>query len=898
MSVRHAFQDIARLAAPGDNTAVATARLEAGDEVIYRDRSWPIGSTILVGHRFAIQPISAGEPLLSWGLPFGGASQNIARMEYVCNASVLRALRSREIPARLPQEPNFSDIQPRFELDAGDFVAAPPPALAPSSREFQGFLRGGGRGAGTRNYILLLGTTSESAGFVHQLERRLGQLARDLPALDGIVAVTHTEGAAPGAHNQEALLRTLAGFMVHPNVAAVLAVDQGWEPISNASLRAYLNRTAYPLMAVPHRFLSLAGGFEAGMRQAEGAVRGWLDSVGGLKRQNLPLAHLALALQCGGSDTFSGISGNPLVAELSREAILHGGAAAIAETTELMGAEPYMLERVRDIETARRFLDRIETYRSLAAWHGETTEENVSGGNKVRGLYNITLKSIGAARKRHPSVRLEAVIDYSAPLPSPGLSFMDSPGADLESVAGQVAAGCNLILFTTGNGSVTNFPFVPTLKVVTTTERFKLLQADMDINAGRYLDGEPMAALSREYFNLVLAVASGEPTKGERQGHAQTLIWRNWQQSGPDSLETEDTAGAPEGMPLPVTLKGPRDDRRYMSIRNRNGRARERLGLILPASLCSAQIAVMAAERLNGRLRESAADVSRYVALPHSEGCTTLGAAEKLATRTLLGYLRHPLVTRAFLLEHGCEKTHNNYLRRRMRELGMDPDKFGWGSVQLDGGVEAVLAKIEAWAQGEAHAETVPQQRPAGLETVSIGLTTQGEVPVHNACALGLFLARLLSSGATCTLPTNASLLKGDAFLGRLGLGGDPRPTLAYGGRPMATGLHIMQSPTLDLAETLSGLGAGGISVLFVYADRRTAPGHPLIPVIHVVGRPEEALPDVPDIRLRQEDPPALSAGRLMDRLLAVLRGEYLPCASARGDVRFQLARGPQGISL
>ena len=142
-----------------------------------------------------------------------------------------------------------------------------------------------------------------------------------------------------------------------------------------------------------------------------------------------------------------------------------------AETDELIGAESYVLSNVKDLPTAQLFLQKIKNFKQYAANHGASAEGNPSGGNNFRGLYNIALKSIGAARKKDPEVRLDAVIDYGALMADSGYYFMDSPGNDLESIAGQVASGCNMILFITGNGSITNFPFVPTLKFVTTTGR-------------------------------------------------------------------------------------------------------------------------------------------------------------------------------------------------------------------------------------------------------------------------------------------------------------------------------------------------------------------------------------------------------------------------------------------
>ncbi len=142
---------------------------------------------------------------------------------------------------------------------------------------------------------------------------------------------------------------------------------------------------------------------------------------------------------------------------------------------------------------------------------GASADGNPSGGNKFRGLYNIYLKSLGASTKRHPDVRLDAVIDYSERMDEPGYYFMDSPGNDLESIAGQIAAGCNMLFFVTGNGSITNFPYVPTIKIITTTERNNLLSNEMDVNAGAYLDDTPMDVLGADTSNsplILLPVSS------------------------------------------------------------------------------------------------------------------------------------------------------------------------------------------------------------------------------------------------------------------------------------------------------------------------------------------------------------------------------------------------------
>src|SRR5205814_1086969 len=290
------------------------------------------------------------------------------------------------------------------------------------------------------------------------------------PNIDGVVPLAHTEGGGEGRpNNLEFILRTLAGFMVHPNIGAVLAVDLGVEYVNNARLREFMLENGYALDAVRHEFWTMRGNFLSALDHGEKIVRSWLDQVNAFRRSPQPLEHLRIGLQCGGSDAFSGVSGNPLVGCVTKELVRHGGSANLAETDELIGAEPYILANVKNLPTARAFLSTIARFQERAGWHGATGEGNPSGGNNFRGLYNIAVKSIGAARKKDPNVCVDYVIEYAQPMRAPGFYFMDSPGNDLESIAGQVGAGCNLILFTTGNGSITNFPFVPTIKLMTNT---------------------------------------------------------------------------------------------------------------------------------------------------------------------------------------------------------------------------------------------------------------------------------------------------------------------------------------------------------------------------------------------------------------------------------------------
>jgi len=699
-----------RLPAPGDNVAIAIRRLEAGTTVSLGTATLTLPHTVLEGHRFAVRPIAKGESLLSWDLPFGVALGSIAPGDYVCNQSMLDGLAIRHSGAKLPAAPNFADRLEAFQLDERAFRAAPPVDLAKDLRTFAGYRRPGSRGVGTRNFVVILGTTSRTASYARLLAARLQPLARVHPGIDGIVAIAHTEGDGPGQPNNTAeVLRALAGFIVHPNVAAILAVDYGVEPVNNVLLRDFMQTKGYALDSVPHHFLTLRGGIAAGLAEGERIVRGWLPAANALLRTPEPVSGLRIALQCGGSDAFSGISGNPLAGAIVHEVIRHGGAACLCETDELMGAESYVLKKVKDLPTARALLEKISAFKQRLAWHGVTPESNPSAGNKFRGLYNIVLKSLGAAHKKDPRTRIEKVIEYAEPIDAPGFHFMNSPGNDLEGIAGQVGAGCNLFLFVTGNGSITNFPFVPTLKITTTTRRHQLLIHEMDINAGRYLDGESMESLTAESFDLVLATASGRRTQGEHAGHSQVSLWRNWQQTDTSRLAVLRARIAPDGVPLKLESDFKAEAATGLAaFRTEYGWATERVGLVLPTSLCAAQISHLAAERMNEKGLGRAQGISRFVGLMHTEGCGFGGeSVHKLLHRTYRGYVTHPNVAAALLLEHGCEKVPNDMMRHQLEKAGVPLDRFGWASVQLDGGIDKALAKIEAW-----FTEKFPHCRP------------------------------------------------------------------------------------------------------------------------------------------------------------------------------------------
>jgi altronate dehydratase len=899
------FEQIGRLPAPGDNVAIASRTLQAGTEVVYGGQTIVIDFTLLEGHRFAVQSIGAGESLYSWGLPFGVAIRPIQPGEYVCNESMIEALRGRSLDFEIPEQPNFRNRISPYILDEGTFQPGQQVARHVEERRFLGYRRSPARGVGTRNLILILGTTSQTASYARLLEAQLGSVAQDQPNVDGIVAISHTEGSGQEPLNNRAfLLRTLAGLMVHSNVGAVLAVDSGPDQISNGTLQDYLITHRYPISDVPHHFLTLSGNLKRDLAVGEEIVRGWLALVNGMARTEASLAHLSLALQCGGSDAFSGISGNPLAGAVAREIIRYGGRANLAETDELIGAESYMLKNVRDLDTARAFLNTIAAFKERLSWHGATAESNTSGGNKYRGLYNITLKSIGAAMKRHPEVRLDQVLDYGQRMEHPGFYFMNSPGNDLESLAGQVAGGSNIILFVTGNGSITNFPLAPTLKIMTATGRFEMLAQDMDINAGAYQDGMEMAELTKNALDMVVSVASGERSAGERAGHAQVSIWRNWRQKDSSQVAQLLARPKPTSEPLSISVvKAKKTEFRMQAIVSDGRIVTDQVGLILPTSLCAGQIARLSAERLNRNRLGQPDQLSRFVALPHTEGCgVATHTTADVFDRTMVNYMIHPLVRYGLFLEHGCEKTHNDHMRHLLRQRHHDLSRFGWASIQMDGGIERVVQKIEAWF-GTALAQAEGTiSKTVGLDQLSLGLLAAGEIPDPVVRCLTQLTQAIVGAGGTVIVPQPDRLLTSKQFLklvqpDRAPVGQPIAASLAYGQVARKRGFHVMETLSRHWIETLTGLAATGIQIMLAYVNGKPVQAHPLVPLIQITSESPGQSHPTTDFDLVLEGENMRWAENVLHLVAQVGSRLYRPKLLSQGNVDFQLTRGLLGIS-
>jgi altronate hydrolase len=462
-----------------------------------------------MGHKFAVRPIRAGEPVYKFGQIIGFAGRDIASGEHVHVHNVKAEAFERD-----------------YAFGADRPAPLPPPA---EWRTFMGYDRGPSRAAhqryGTRNYIAVISTVNCSAStskYIAERVRAMGVL-KDFPNVDGVVPVTHRHGCGmqyEGPDHRQ-LERVLAGFANHPNVAAYILIGLGCEIVQATHLIESENLGLIQLGGTKKKPVVLtiqeSGGIGKTVEAGVGAVLDLLPRVNEARRVELPAKHLILGTNCGGSDGNSGITANPALGVASDLIVQQGGTSVLGETPEIYGAEHVLTRRAVSKEVGEKLVERIKWWEGYASMFGAEINNNPSPGNKEGGLTTIYEKSLGAIAKAGSTAMVD-VYRYAEPVTAKGFVVMDTPGYDPVSMTGIVAGGANVCVFTTGRGSVYGCKPAPCIKVATNTPLYERMEGDMDINAGRVLDGLAVEAVGREIFEKILATASGEKTKSERHG--------------------------------------------------------------------------------------------------------------------------------------------------------------------------------------------------------------------------------------------------------------------------------------------------------------------------------------------------------------------------------------------
>ncbi|HYP08992.1 MAG TPA: altronate dehydratase family protein [Bryobacteraceae bacterium] len=487
---------------PADNIAVARVALSPGIDLLVNGSTVPVRDSVPPGHKVALKPVGVGENLVRYGQVMGRARSPIEPGQHVHTHNV-----------------SFEEITFTYEYPTGDLTHTVTAKAIPT---FLGYPREDGR-AGTRNYIAVVAASNCAAHTSEQIARSFAsdQLP---PGVHGIVAFPHGEGCAHTiGPDTEQLRRTLAGVLDHPNVAGAIILGLGCE---TNQIDHYLGPDAPKSDRLVGLTVQGSGGTRATVEAARKAIAPMIERAASEKRVELPASKIVLGLNCGGSDSFSGITANPALGFCSDMLAEIGATAVLAETTEIFGAEHLLVKRARNRETAERLLSYVDKYKRYLRQFGGSFDDNPSPGNKAGGLTNILEKSLGAVIKAGTTPLMQAV-DYAERVTSPGFVFMNTPGYDPASLSGLAAGGVNVIAFTTGRGSAIGFPTIPVVKVASNSSMYERMSDNMDINAGRIADGDAtVQQVGREIFDMVLRVASGEQTCAERLGHKEFVPWR------------------------------------------------------------------------------------------------------------------------------------------------------------------------------------------------------------------------------------------------------------------------------------------------------------------------------------------------------------------------------------
>ncbi|ADR60512.1 MULTISPECIES: UxaA family hydrolase [Pseudomonas] len=485
---------------PLDNVVIARQALLPG--VRLDAEATTVRQPIPSGHKLATEPVAQGQPLRRYGQIIGFASQAIDAGDHVHVHNVQMGDFARDYA---------------FGVDTR--------SLPGSAAQFQGIVRADGRVA-TRNYIGILTSVNCSATVARAVADHFRrdihpEVLADYPNVDGVVALTHGAGCAvdPSGEALSLLRRTLAGYAVHPNFAAVLIIGLGCETnqietlLETQGLQASAQLRAFTIQGVGGTSKTIA----AGIAQ----VKALLAEANQVRRQPVSARHLVVGLQCGGSDGYSGITANPALGNAVDRLVAAGGTAILSETPEIYGAEHLLTRRAVSREVGEKLVARIRWWEDYCQRMNAELNNNPSAGNKAGGLTTILEKSLGAVAKAGSS-NLVDVYQYAQAVRAQGLVFMDTPGYDPVSATGQVAGGANLIAFTTGRGSAYGCAPAPSIKLATNNRVFEHQQEDMDVNCGGIADGSTSIEERGAFiFEQMLRIASGERSKSEQHGYGQ-----------------------------------------------------------------------------------------------------------------------------------------------------------------------------------------------------------------------------------------------------------------------------------------------------------------------------------------------------------------------------------------
>lgn len=481
-----------------DNVAVVIDKVSKGEAVKAGSFSVTALDDIDQGHKIALYDIKQGENVIKYGFPIGHATIPIKAGQWVHSHNLKTNLG--EISS-YEYTPHLSNIK-----------------ISKNCGNFSGFIRENGK-VGIRNEIWIIPTVSCVNRNAELIAERSQKFIFE-KNLDGIYALTHPYGCSQLGQDHLNTQKILADLVNHPNAGAVLVLGLGCENNNISEFKKVLGDYN------PDRVKFLVAQevddeIEAGVK----IIKELAEYVSQFKREDCPLSELIVGLKCGGSDGFSGITANPLVGSFSDRLISCGGSSVLTEVPEMFGAETILMNRAVNREVFDKIVKMINGFKEYFMSYNQPIYENPSPGNKKGGITTLEEKSLGCIQKGGTSNVVD-VLDYGDLVKKKGLSLLTGPGNDMVASTALAAAGCHLILFTTGRGTPLGTA-VPTVKISTNTDLYKRKSNWIDFDAGRLLSGETMEKLTLELMNYVADIASGGKSKSEKMGFKEIAIFKN-----------------------------------------------------------------------------------------------------------------------------------------------------------------------------------------------------------------------------------------------------------------------------------------------------------------------------------------------------------------------------------
>ena len=537
---------------PKDNVLVALRDLSEYSEIEFAGKTIVLKQTVKAKHKFTIAPMSQDSEVFMYGVLVG-------KLNHDLDAGVLISTE------------NLRHAAEDFKLGERKLAWTKPNVQAFEGRTFNGFHRSNGQ-VGTANYWLViplvfcenrnvltlkaaleekLGYQVQAKDYSNEVDALISKyksgasvdelMGLDLqanpsdlgknrlfPQVDGVKFLNHDMGCGGTRMDSDALCGLLAGYITHPNVAGATVLSLGCQHAQASILRAEIAKRDPQFDKPLYIFEQQLEGTEQDlMQKALKSTFVGLAQANEMKRAPAGLDKLVIGLECGGSDGFSGISANPTLGYLSDMLVSLGGSVILAEFPELCGVEQELSDRCETAEMATYFMQLMQTYNAKAEADGSGFYMNPSPGNIRDGLITDAIKSAGAAKKGGTSP-VTAVVDYPGLANEPGLNLLCTPGNDVESTTAEVAAGANVVLFTTGLGTPTGNPIAPVIKISSNTKIYEKMPDIIDINCGTIIDGEEqIEEAAHRVLEYVIEVASGERSaKAVLLGQDDFIPWR------------------------------------------------------------------------------------------------------------------------------------------------------------------------------------------------------------------------------------------------------------------------------------------------------------------------------------------------------------------------------------